>query len=164
AGREWVSLHTPGHTDDHLCLYDPVEGVVLSGDHVLPTITPHISGLVAGADPLTAFFGSLDKVSALDGVTLALPAHGHPSAAPAAPLTSGLVAGAGPPTAFFGPLDKVSGLDGVTLALPAHGPPFADLAGRAKAIRQHHEERLELLRDAAAELGSATVEDLSKRL
>ena len=25
AGREWVSLHTPGHTPDHLCLYDPVE-------------------------------------------------------------------------------------------------------------------------------------------
>ena len=23
AGREWVSVHTPGHTIDHLCLYDP---------------------------------------------------------------------------------------------------------------------------------------------
>ena len=40
AGREWVALHTPGHTDDHLCLFDPAEGIVLSGDHVLPTITP----------------------------------------------------------------------------------------------------------------------------
>ena len=78
AGREWVSLHTPGHTADHLCLYDPVEGVVLSGDHVLPTITPHISGLVAGADPLNEFFKSLDKVAGLEGVRLALPAHGHP--------------------------------------------------------------------------------------
>jgi glyoxylase-like metal-dependent hydrolase (beta-lactamase superfamily II) len=119
AGREWVSLHTPGHTDDHLCLFDPTEGIVLSGDHVLPTITPHISGLVAGADPLTAFFSSLQKVADLDGVTLALPAHGH---------------------------------------------PFADLAGRAKAIREHHEERLEILRGAAAELGSGTVEELSQRL
>ena len=53
ARREWVSLHTPGHTNDHLCLFDPANGIVLSGDHVLPTITPHISGLVAGADPLT---------------------------------------------------------------------------------------------------------------
>ena len=44
AGREWVGLHTPGHTDDHLCLFDPTEGVMLSGDHVLPTITPHIGG------------------------------------------------------------------------------------------------------------------------
>ena len=33
-------LHTPGHTEDHLCLFDPTEGVMLSGDHVLPTITP----------------------------------------------------------------------------------------------------------------------------
>jgi len=80
ARREWVALHTPGHTDDHLCLFDPVGGIVLSGDHVLPTITPHISGLVAGADPLTEFFGSLEKVAGLEGVTLTLPAHGHPFA------------------------------------------------------------------------------------
>ncbi len=119
AGREWVSLHTPGHTNDHLCLYDPTEGVVLSGDHVLPTITPHISGLVAGADPLTAFFTSLDKVAALEGVGLVLPAHGH---------------------------------------------PFPDLAGRAKEIHDHHQERLETLRTATSELGSASVEELSKRL
>jgi len=119
AGREWVAVHTPGHTNDHLCLYDPAEGVVLSGDHVLPTITPHISGLVAGADPLSAFFTSLEKVADLEGVGQVLPAHGH---------------------------------------------PFPDLAGRARAIRQHHEERLQVLRDAAGELGSATVEELSQRL
>ncbi|MGQ0830887.1 MAG: MBL fold metallo-hydrolase [Microthrixaceae bacterium] len=119
AGREWVSLHTPGHTNDHLCLFDPAEGVVLSGDHVLPTITPHISGLVAGADPLTAFFESLDKVAALEGVGLVLPAHGH---------------------------------------------PFVDLAGRAKEIHDHHQDRLETLRAAAGELGSASVEELSQRL
>jgi len=78
ARREWVALHTPGHTNDHLCLFDAANGIVLSGDHVLPTITPHISGLVAGADPLNEFFQSLQKVADLDGVTLALPAHGHP--------------------------------------------------------------------------------------
>lgn len=119
AGREWVSLHTPGHTEDHLCLFDPAEGVVLSGDHVLPTITPHISGLAAGADPLSQFFTSLDKVAGLEGVRHVLPAHGH---------------------------------------------PFTDLAGRAMDIRQHHEERLQVLRDTTAELGSATVEQLSQRL
>ena len=119
AGREWVSLHTPGHTHDHLCLFDPAEGVVLSGDHVLPTITPHISGMVSGADPLTQFFGSLEKVAALEGVGLVLPAHGH---------------------------------------------PFHDLAGRANEIRDHHLERLEVLRTAAGDLGSATVEELSHHL
>jgi glyoxylase-like metal-dependent hydrolase (beta-lactamase superfamily II) len=78
AGREWVAIHTPGHTPDHLCLYDATEGVVLSGDHVLPTITPHISGVAAGPDPLARFFRSLDRMHELDGVTQVLPAHGHP--------------------------------------------------------------------------------------
>ncbi len=118
-GREWVSVHTPGHTPDHLCLFDPANGVLLSGDHVLPSITPHISGIDAGPDPLTDFFASLEKVGDLDGVTLALPAHGH---------------------------------------------PFDDLAGRVKDIRRHHEERLQRLREAAASLGEASVEQLAQRL
>ncbi len=74
---EWMGAHTPGHTNDHLCLFDPAAGILLSGDHVLPTITPHISGLVEG-DPLRAYLDSLDKVAAFEGVDLVLPAHGHP--------------------------------------------------------------------------------------
>ena len=72
-------MHTPGHTDDHLCLFDPTERVMLSGDHVLPTITPHIGGFVRNIDPLQRFFDSLDKVAAHgDEVDTVLPAHGHP--------------------------------------------------------------------------------------
>jgi glyoxylase-like metal-dependent hydrolase (beta-lactamase superfamily II) len=79
AGREWTAVYTPGHTDDHLCLFDPTAGTLLSGDHVLPTITPHIGGLVRNADPLASFFDSLEKVAALDAqVRVVLPAHGHP--------------------------------------------------------------------------------------
>jgi glyoxylase-like metal-dependent hydrolase (beta-lactamase superfamily II) len=79
AGREWVALHTPGHTEDHLCLFDPTDGVMLSGDHVLPTITPHIGGFGPYRDPLACFFASLDKV-AVHGpdTSICLPAHGHP--------------------------------------------------------------------------------------
>ncbi|MGD9755401.1 MAG: MBL fold metallo-hydrolase, partial [Acidimicrobiia bacterium] len=58
-GREWVAVHTPGHTVDHLCLLDPAAGTCISGDHVLPTITPHISGLVRAADPRKLYFDSL---------------------------------------------------------------------------------------------------------
>lgn len=77
-GRDWQALHTPGHTGDHLCLWDPTSGVLLSGDHVLPTITPHISGLTASADALADFVNALERVSSLDGVTTVLPAHGLP--------------------------------------------------------------------------------------
>jgi glyoxylase-like metal-dependent hydrolase (beta-lactamase superfamily II) len=104
ANRDWFAVHTPGHTMDHLCLFDPEEGVLLAGDHVLPTITPHIAGTSDVEDPLATFFASLDKVAALDGLTCALPAHGH---------------------------------------------PFEDLSGRCTQIRHHHDDRLQLLRDAA---------------
>jgi glyoxylase-like metal-dependent hydrolase (beta-lactamase superfamily II) len=76
--REWTVVHTPGHTLDHLCLHDEENGVFLSGDHVLPTITPHISGLGAGRDPLRSFVDSLDRVATLAGVRTVLPAHGQP--------------------------------------------------------------------------------------
>ncbi|MCC6340058.1 MAG: MBL fold metallo-hydrolase [Acidimicrobiia bacterium] len=77
AGRDWFAVHTPGHTLDHLCLWDPEGGVLLSGDHVLPTITPHIAGSPHG-DSLHAYLVTLDLVASLDGVELGLPAHGHP--------------------------------------------------------------------------------------
>jgi glyoxylase-like metal-dependent hydrolase (beta-lactamase superfamily II) len=78
AGRDWVAMHTPGHTQDHLCLYDPEEGIVMSGDHVLPTITPHIGGTGDSSDPLDEFLESLHRMTLLEGVTNVLPAHGHP--------------------------------------------------------------------------------------
>ena len=78
AGREFHVHHTPGHTMDHFCLHDPEGGVFISGDHVLPTITPHISGLSPGKDPLKFFFYALDRVGEITGVKGVLPAHGHP--------------------------------------------------------------------------------------
>lgn len=78
AGREWFVVHTPGHTEDHICLHNREDGLFLAGDHVLPSITPHISGLSTFADPLNEFFNSLDEAAALPDVSLALPAHGHP--------------------------------------------------------------------------------------
>ncbi len=75
AGRTWVAVHTPGHTADHLCLYDPEHEILLSGDHVLPTITPHIGGLGAREDPLREFFDSLDRLLTMP-IRTVLPAHG----------------------------------------------------------------------------------------
>lgn len=78
ADREWRAVHTPGHTLDHLCLHDPEGGVFISGDHVLPTITPHVPGIGAGPNALASFLLSLVQVGGLPQVTTVLPAHGHP--------------------------------------------------------------------------------------
>lgn len=74
--REWISVHTPGHTADHLCLLDPAEGIFVSGDHLLPTITPHISGLTTQKRPLGDFLLSLERMHTIDDVNVVLPAHG----------------------------------------------------------------------------------------
>ncbi len=78
AGREWFIRHTPGHTADHICLHSPELELFLAGDHVLPTITPHISGTGPSENPLEVFMTSLDKAAATEAVKCVLPAHGNP--------------------------------------------------------------------------------------
>ena len=51
--------------------------MLLSGDQVLPTITPHISGIIPN-DPLAQYLESLDRLAALPHVETVLPAHGQP--------------------------------------------------------------------------------------
>ncbi len=77
-GHAWTALHTPGHADDHLCLWNGELGVMFGGDHLLPNITPHISGFSAYDDPLGEFFASLERVAGVEGIELVLPAHGDP--------------------------------------------------------------------------------------
>jgi glyoxylase-like metal-dependent hydrolase (beta-lactamase superfamily II) len=76
AGRDMFAVHTPGHTLDHLCIHDPEGGFVFTGDHVLPHITPYISGVAGGSNPLLDYFASLERTAALADVNQALPAHG----------------------------------------------------------------------------------------
>jgi glyoxylase-like metal-dependent hydrolase (beta-lactamase superfamily II) len=65
---------TPGHTPGHLCLYEAEAKILLSGDHILDTITPNISGWGSEGDPLGEFLESLDKIAAYD-IRLILPGH-----------------------------------------------------------------------------------------
>lgn len=76
--RDWQIVHTPGHADDHVCLWNGELGVLFSGDHVLPTITPHIGGFSHHENPLHDFLQSLERMEELQGVTVVLPAHGDP--------------------------------------------------------------------------------------
>ena len=68
------SVATPGHTPGHLCLYEAEAKILLSGDHILDTITPNISGWGREGDPLGEFLESLDKIAAYD-IRLILPGH-----------------------------------------------------------------------------------------
>lgn len=71
-------LWTPGHAAGHICLFDAAHKVLLSGDHVLPRITPSV-GLHAHSDgnPLADYLDSLHLVSKLEA-DLVLPGHGTP--------------------------------------------------------------------------------------
>jgi len=74
------AVWTPGHTPGHLCFVDVRSGKMLTGDHILDPITPHV-GIWGerGENPLAAYVASLHKVAAI-GATGALPAHGEPFA------------------------------------------------------------------------------------
>lgn len=78
ADRAFSVVYSPGHTGDHICFLDREVGTLIAGDHVLPSITPHISGMNKLEDPLQAFFDSLDRVAELRGISRCLPAHGDP--------------------------------------------------------------------------------------
>lgn len=70
-------LWTPGHSPGHICLYEPKQKILFSGDHILPIITPNISlQPQSSINPLGDFINSLNMVKQLD-VNLVLPAHEH---------------------------------------------------------------------------------------
>jgi glyoxylase-like metal-dependent hydrolase (beta-lactamase superfamily II) len=75
--REWMVVHTPGHARGHICLWSPRDALLISGDHLLPTITPHIDLRRAEGDPLGDFLASLARIEEL-APRIVLPGHGHP--------------------------------------------------------------------------------------
>lgn len=74
-GRKVSAVWTPGHTPGHLCLYEESENLLLTGDHVLPRISPNIGLQPHAAEPaLAAYLRSLESAAAYDGAEV-LPAH-----------------------------------------------------------------------------------------
>ncbi|MFO7965664.1 MAG: MBL fold metallo-hydrolase [Desulfobacterales bacterium] len=67
-------MDTPGHTEGHICLYEPDKKIFFSGDHVLGDITPNIQAWADNYDPLDLYIASLKKVYHLD-VAMCYPAH-----------------------------------------------------------------------------------------
>lgn len=75
AGHRVRAVWTPGHTPGHLCLHDAAAGALLTGDHLLPRISPHLGVHEPTADdPLSRYLASLDLVMRFAGEE-ALPAH-----------------------------------------------------------------------------------------
>jgi glyoxylase-like metal-dependent hydrolase (beta-lactamase superfamily II) len=69
------AIWTPGHSRDHLCLFNRDKHILFSGDHILPNITSHISHHTYNeGDPLGDYLKSLDKVKNLPANTV-LPGH-----------------------------------------------------------------------------------------
>ena len=74
AGRSLDVMHTPGHDEAHICLIDSRTGVLFSGDHVLPRITPVVLYDPA-SDQLGTYTSSLQRIEGLE-IGLTYPAHG----------------------------------------------------------------------------------------
>jgi glyoxylase-like metal-dependent hydrolase (beta-lactamase superfamily II) len=78
--RDLRVIHTPGHTIDHICLYDPEERLMFTGDMLLQSITPNPDiyppWLSEKPSGLPDYIDSLHKIRNIETVT-ALPGHGN---------------------------------------------------------------------------------------
>lgn len=79
-GRDWRVIGGGGHSPEHAALYCPELELLISGDQVLPRISPNVSvwPLEPEADPLSDFLNGLDRLRGLPERTLVLPSHGLP--------------------------------------------------------------------------------------
>ncbi len=72
----WTVYETPGHAPSHVCLYQPEQRILISGDHVLGRVSLFYDyGWTP--DPVGEFLRSLDVVAGLDA-RLGLSGHGRP--------------------------------------------------------------------------------------
>jgi len=79
-GRSWRVMIGRGHSPEHVCLYCDELKLLISGDHILPAITPNISVFAAepDANPLADYLQTLQPFTQLPAETLVLPAHNRP--------------------------------------------------------------------------------------
>lgn len=81
AGSRWEVIIGRGHSPEHACLYESDRNILISGDQILPTISPNISVWPTEpyANPLQDFLDSIDRLEQrLPEDVLVLPAHGKP--------------------------------------------------------------------------------------
>ncbi len=79
-GSDWRVMVGTGHSPEHACLYCSDPHVLISGDQILPKITPNVSvwPQFPEKEPLSQFLSSIDKFRELDEDILVLPSHNWP--------------------------------------------------------------------------------------
>ena len=78
--RKWEILTVHGHAPEHACLWSRADGVLISGDQVLPKITTNVSVWPDQplGNPLRLYLDSLGRFRPMAPETLVLPSHGLP--------------------------------------------------------------------------------------
>lgn len=79
--HRWRVVTGSGHSPEHACLWNEREGVLVSGDQVLPRISSNVSVNITepDADPLGEWLASIDKLLAtIPSDVIVCPAHGEP--------------------------------------------------------------------------------------
>jgi glyoxylase-like metal-dependent hydrolase (beta-lactamase superfamily II) len=76
----WQVIIGRGHSPEHVCLYNKQTQVLISGDHVLPVITPNIGvySTEPNANSLKMYLDTLPQFKNLPKDTLVLPSHKQP--------------------------------------------------------------------------------------
>ncbi|MCW8862250.1 MAG: MBL fold metallo-hydrolase [Rhodospirillales bacterium] len=79
-GHGWKVITGTGHSPEHACLYCEDLGMMISGDQILPRISPNVSvwPQEPESDPLALFLESIDRFRDLRPDTLVLPSHDAP--------------------------------------------------------------------------------------
>jgi glyoxylase-like metal-dependent hydrolase (beta-lactamase superfamily II) len=71
-------IWTPGHSPGHICLYEPENKILFSGDHIFQNITPNIGyHVLSGDDPLGDYLHALSKLKYLS-INKIYPGHYEP--------------------------------------------------------------------------------------
>ncbi|MDT0596663.1 MBL fold metallo-hydrolase [Glaciecola petra] len=78
--NEWQVLIGRGHSPEHVCLFNKKSNVLISGDHVLPIISPNIGvySTEPNANPLKLYLETLPQFKHLPTDCLVLPSHKRP--------------------------------------------------------------------------------------
>jgi glyoxylase-like metal-dependent hydrolase (beta-lactamase superfamily II) len=78
-GEEWEVFPSPGHSRDHISLYNRARGILLGGDNVLRTVTTWLGPPNSSVDE---YLRTMERYLELPGLKLILAAHGSPVTAP----------------------------------------------------------------------------------